>query len=86
MRKSFEMEYENETVTEEFNVDYMVLFGKYDNERPESHYGNRKSKGEIYSSIERAREEAAGKTDAKIWEVAHALDSGDIVFLNEIEK
>lgn len=85
MRKTFEMDYGNGIEMEEFDVDYMVLFGAYDNEHPELHYGNRRSKGEVYDSIERAREEAEGYYNAKIWEVAHAIDSGDVVFVSEVE-
>ena len=50
MRKEFEMDYGNGIEIEEFDVDYMVLFGAYNNEHPEDHYGNRKSKGEIYET------------------------------------
>lgn len=80
MRKSFEMDYG----IEEFDVDYMVLDGVYANEHPEAHYGNRKSKGEIYKSLEEAKEKATLYYNAKIWEVAHAIDSGDIVFVSEV--
>ena len=44
MRKTFKMDYGNGTELEEFDVDYMVLFGAYDNEHPELHYNNRRSK------------------------------------------
>lgn len=85
MLKTFEMDYENGIEMEEFEVDYMVLFGAYDNEHPESHYNNRKSKRQVYDTIEEAREQAEGYSNAKIWEVAHATDSGDIVFLTEVK-
>ena len=52
MRKEFEMDY---GVIEEFDVDYMVLFGAYDNEHPELHYNNRRSKRQVYETIEEAR-------------------------------
>ena len=47
MRKEFEMDYGNGIVIDEFDVDYMVLFGAYDNEHPELHYNNRKSKRQM---------------------------------------
>lgn len=84
MRKEFEMDYGNGIVIEEFDVDYMVLFGAYDNEHPELHYNNRKSKRQIYDTLEAAKEEAEGYSNAKIWEVAHSIDSGDIAFISEV--
>lgn len=84
MRKEFEMDYGNGIEIEEFDVDYMVLFGAYNNEHPEDHYGNRKSKGEIYETLEIAKEKAEDYSNAKIWEVAHAIDTGDIVFISEV--
>ena len=70
---------------EVYDFDYMVLFGAYDNEHPEDHYRNRKSKGEIYNTIRQARERAWGYSNVKIWEVAHSIDSGDIVFVREVK-
>lgn len=84
MRKEFEMDYGNGIVIEEFDVDYMVLFGAYDNEHPELHYNNRKSKRQVYDTVEEAKEKAEGYCNAKIWEVAHAIDSGDIAFISEV--
>ena len=81
MLKIFEMDYG----TDEFDVDYMVLFGAYDNEHPELHYNNRRSKKQVYETIEEAREHAEGYSNARIWEVAHATDSGDIAFLTEVK-
>lgn len=75
MRKTFE--------TEEFDVDYIVLFGD-ENLRPEDHYRNRKSKREVYNTVEEAREKAECYSNARVWEVAHATDSGDIVFTSEV--
>ena len=85
MLKTFEMDYGNGIEMEEFEVDYMVLFGAYDNEHPEDHYNNRKSKRQIYNTMEEAREYAKGYSNAKIWEVAHYIDSGDIAFLTEVK-
>lgn len=84
MRKEFEMDYGNGIEIEEFDVDYMVLFGTYDNEHPELHYNNRRSKKQIYDTVEEVKEKAEGYSNAKIWEVAHAIDSGDIVFISEV--
>ena len=56
MRKEFEMDY---GVIEEFDVDYMVLFGAYDNEHPELHYNNRRSKRQVYDTVEEAKEKLA---------------------------
>ena len=81
MRKTCEMDYG----MEEFDVDYMVLFGAHDNEHTELHYNNRRSKRQVYDTIEEAREKAEGYFNAKIWEVAHATDSGDIAFLTEVK-
>ena len=81
MRKTFEMDYG----MEEFDVDYMVLFGAYDNEHPELHSNNGRSNRQVYDTIEEAREKAEGYFNAKIWEVAHATDSGDIAFLTEVK-
>lgn len=78
------MDYGNGIEMEEFDVDYIVLFGAYNNEHPEDHYGNRKSKGLIYDTVEKAKEKAEGYSNAKIWEIAHAIDSGDIVFVSEV--
>ena len=85
MIKTFEMDYGNGIEVEEFDVDYMVLFGAYDNEHPELHYRNRRSRGLIYDTVEVAREKAEGYSNARIWEVAHAIDSGDIVFISEVK-
>jgi len=85
MRKTFEIDYGNGVETEEFEVDYIVLFGVYDNEHPEDHYKNRKSNGKVYETIEEAKEKAEGCCDSKIWEVVHAIDTGDIIFFNEIK-
>ena len=57
MRKTFEMDYGNGKELEEFDIDYIVLFGAYDNEHPESHYNNRKSKRQVYDTIEEARKQ-----------------------------
>ena len=84
MRKTFEMDYGNGIELEEFDVDYMVLFGAYDNEHPELHYNNRRCKRQVYDTIEEAREKAEGYFNAKIWDAAHATDSGDIAFLTEV--
>lgn len=84
MRKEFEMDYGNGIVIEEFDVDYMVLFGAYDNEHPELHYNNRRSKRQVYDTVEEAKEMAEGYSNAKIYEVAHAIDSGDIAFISEV--
>ena len=54
MRKTFEMDYGNGKELEEFDIDYIVLFGAYDNEHPESNYNNRKSKTQVYDTIEEA--------------------------------
>ena len=81
MRKTFEMD----CGVAEFDVDYIVLFGAYDNANPELHYDSKKSRGQVYNTVEEAKEQAEGYSDAKIWEVAHAIDSGDIVFLSEVK-
>ena len=83
MRKLFEMDYGDGIEMEEMEVDYMVLFGTA-NYKPFDHYGNRKSKGEIFTTEEEAKEYAEGYSNAKIWEVAHAIDTGDIVTITEI--
>lgn len=80
MIKEFEMDYGKE----KFEVDYMVLFGTY-NQHPEDHYRSEKSKGNVYETVEEAAFKARGYSNSTIWEVAHALDSGDIVFCNEIK-
>lgn len=84
MRKTFEIDYGEGIELEEMEVDYMVLFGTA-NHKPFDHYRNRKSKGEVYDTIEIAKEKAEEYSNAKIWEVAHAIDSGDIVFVSEIK-
>lgn len=80
MLKKFEMDYG----IEELEVDYIVLIGAYDNEHPKDHYSNRRSCGKVYETLDRAKEVAEGQTDAKIWEVAHAIDTGDIMFVTQM--
>jgi hypothetical protein len=70
---------------EEYDVDYMVLFGERDNEHPEDHYTNRKNNGMVFDTLVEAKDSADEKWNARIWEVAHAIDSGDIVFVTEVK-
>lgn len=81
MRKTFNYD---DGIVEEYEVDYMVLFGAYDNEHPENHYSNRKSKGKVYETIEEAREQAEGYSNAKIWEIAHC-DDGGVAFVTQVK-
>lgn len=71
---------------EEYEVDYIVLFGRYENEHPEDHYKNKASRRLVYDTVEEAAEKASYRPDAKVWEVAHAMDSGDIVFVTELKQ
>lgn len=86
MTKTYEVYNGNEDVIEEYEVDYMVLFGAYNNEHPEDHYNNRKSKHEVYETLDEAKEKAEGHTNARIWEIAHDIECGDIVFVKEVSK
>lgn len=70
---------------EEYEVDYIVLFGRYENEHPEDHYKNRRRRRLVYDTVEKAAEKASCRPDARVWEVAHAIDSGDIMFVAEIK-
>lgn len=85
MIKTFEMEYDSKVVQEEMEVDYIVLFGAYYNEHPAEHYKYKKSIHQVYKTAEQAKEMAAEHTNARVWEVAHAIDSGDIVFVTEVK-
>ena len=53
-------------------------------EHSELHYNNRRSKRQVYDTVEEAKEKAEDYSNAKIWEVAHAIDSGDITFISEV--
>lgn len=85
MTKEFEMDYGEGTIKEKFDVDYMVLVGAYDNEHPTDHYRARKAARKVCETLEEAREKADGVFGAIIWEVAHDISSGDIVFVSEVK-